>query len=79
MVGDLVASMFRIIHLTWVRRRVMHVWRWTTWTTHHMGITGMIVVRHAIVPVRHVVMTLHNRIWIVTMTVIMLPVRTRIV
>ena len=78
-VGDLITSMFRIIHLTVMGRRMVHVLRWTT---HHMGITSVVVVWHPVVPLmplRHVVMTLHNRIWIVAMTVIMLPVRTGIV
>ena len=76
MVWDLVASMFLIIHLARVRRRMVHVRRRAT---HHVGITGMIFMWHTIVPMRDVVMPLHNRIWIVTMTMIMLPVRTGIV
>ena len=75
-VWDLIGTMFRIIHLAWVLRRMVHVWRWAS---HHMWITSMVFMWHTVLPMRHIVMTLHNRIWIVAMTVMMLPVRTGIV
>lgn len=77
MIRDLVARMLRIIwHLAGVRSWMMHVW---IWPTHHMLVTLVVFMRHAVVSMGHIVMTLHNRIWIVTMALVLLPVRTGVV
>ena len=76
-IRNLVAWMFGVVwHLTGMRTWMMHVWRWTS---YHMRVTRVIFMWHSIVSMGHIVMTLHNRIWIVAMVLIMLPVRTRVV
>ena len=60
-----------------VRSRVVHVMRWAT---HHVWVAGVVIVGSAVMAVRNVIMTVHNRIWIRTVSwVMMLPVRTWIV
>ena len=76
MIRHRIALMLGIVHLAGMGGRVMHVGRWTT---HHMWITRVIVVRSPVVSMRKIVMTLHNWIWLITISVIVLPVRTWIV
>ena len=49
------------------------------WTTHHVRVTRMIVMRYAVVSMRNIVLTLHNMIWVIAITIVLRPVRTCVV
>ena len=74
-----ITLMFWII--LWMRGRVMHMW---LRTTHHVRVTRMIVMRYTVVSLvsmGNIVLTLHNMIWMISITIILLlrTVRTCVV
>ena len=73
-----VTLVVRIVgYLTRMRCWVVHV---VGWSTDHMWITRVVIMGSSIMSVRNVISTVHNRIWVRTVSlVMMLSVRTWVV